>query len=45
MEAANVSHPARGPIGTMGIDGKAIVRGRRRGCGIGTAADRRLRER
>jgi hypothetical protein len=25
-----MSHPARGPIGTMGIDGKAIAAGRRR---------------
>ena len=25
-----MSHPARGPIGTMEIDGKAIAAGRRR---------------
>jgi hypothetical protein len=25
-----MSHPARGPIGTMGIDGKAIAARRRR---------------
>jgi hypothetical protein len=28
-----MSHPARGPIGTMGIDGKASAIGRRH-CGV-----------